>query len=322
MKISVIIPVYNSEEYIERCIQSILNQTYEDFEAIFVDDGSTDSSFEILKRYEKIDSRIMAIHQENSGPGIARNTGMKKASGEYIIFVDSDDVIDNSYFYKVSQKTEDIIFIDVNQVNDKFELLKTEYMSDKSRLSKDQFIRKQMTGSIEWGGVRKVVKRKLLMDNNIEYTEHKIGEEAIFSFMALYYAKTITFIEGPVYSYINREGSQSDYKIDNPWGPVATELKEKTKILGVYNEFAETINAFIVTAEIVSLDRIASSNSYTMYKSKAKGIITEFDAEIDKKKKIDYKNMPKKALLLLPFVKAKAYFLIYIASKLKQYIRK
>ena len=322
IKISAVIPFYNSEAYIERCIQSILNQSYNEFEAIFVDDGSQDSSLSILRQYEQMDSRIIVIHQENAGPGAARNTGINVAVGDYIVFIDSDDLIDKDYFYKISQKKEDIIFIDVNQVNENYELIKTEYMSDKSNLSKDQFIRKQMTGSIEWGGVRKVVKRELLLENGIAYTNHKIGEEAVFSFLALYYANTIAFIKGPVYTYINREGSQSDYKIDNPWGPVAIVLRNKVKELGIYDEFADTINSFLITAEVVALDRIASTNRYTLYRKKAKEFIKEFDKQMDKTKRIDYKSMSKKVLLLYPLLRTKAFFLIYIASKVKRLLKK
>lgn len=322
MKISAVIPVYNSESYIERCILSILNQSFHDFEAIFVDDGSLDSSLNILKQYEKKDNRIIIIHQENAGPGIARNAGMNVATGEYIVFIDSDDVIDKEYFYKISQKKTDIIFIDINQVNEKFELIKTEYMSDKKGLSKEQFLRRQMTGNIEWGGVRKVVKRKLLIDHNIKYTNHKIGEEAVFSFLALYYATTISFIEGPVYTYINREGSQSDYKIDNPWGPIAIVLRNKIKEIGLYTKFANTLNAFLITSEVVALDRLASNYKYTIYRKKAKKTIEKFEIELDKDYKIDFNNMPKKALILYPILSLKAFSLVYLASKIKRIIRK
>ena len=176
VKISVIVPVYNSEEYLRRCIDSILKQSYELFELIAVDDGSSDNSWKILENYSKQDNRIRIIHQENAGPGKARNRGLDAASGEYVVFVDSDDFIENDYFLKLSKKTEDVIFIDVNQVDESFELICTEYMSDKREISKDEFIRSQMTGKINWGGVRKAVKRELLEKHNIRYSDHKIGE--------------------------------------------------------------------------------------------------------------------------------------------------
>lgn len=91
--ISVIVPVYNVEKYLHRCIDSILNQTYSDFELILIDDGSTDSSGDICDEYSKLDNRVVVIHQENKGVSSARNTGIMTACGEWIHWVDSDDVI-------------------------------------------------------------------------------------------------------------------------------------------------------------------------------------------------------------------------------------
>ena len=96
--ISVIIPVYNVESYLKRCIDSILNQTYKNLEIIIVDDGSTDASGQICDEYEKADSRIKVLHKENGGQGSARNMALDMCTGEYIAFVDSDDyILDNMY---------------------------------------------------------------------------------------------------------------------------------------------------------------------------------------------------------------------------------
>lgn len=94
--ISVIVPVYNVEEYLEECLESIRNQTYQDIEVILVNDGSTDTSKEICERFCKVDSRFRLINQENQGQSVARNRGVKESIGEYIMFVDSDDVINTS----------------------------------------------------------------------------------------------------------------------------------------------------------------------------------------------------------------------------------
>ena len=92
-KVSVIVPVYNIEQYLEECIDSIIHQTYEALEIILVDDGSTDLSSTICDKYKKIDNRIKVIHKENAGLASARNTGIKMSTGEFIIFVDGDDKI-------------------------------------------------------------------------------------------------------------------------------------------------------------------------------------------------------------------------------------
>ena len=90
-KVSVIIPVYNVEDYLRQCLDSVINQTLKDIEIICVDDGSTDKSLEILHEYEKKDSRITVLTQKNQYAGVARNVGMSVATGKYFVFLDSDD---------------------------------------------------------------------------------------------------------------------------------------------------------------------------------------------------------------------------------------
>ena len=89
--VSIVVPIYNTEQYISKCIESLINQTYKNLEIILIDDGSTDNSFNICKKYQKEDERIKLFHKENGGVSSARNYGIKKATGEYICFCDSDD---------------------------------------------------------------------------------------------------------------------------------------------------------------------------------------------------------------------------------------
>ena len=100
--ISVIIPVYNAEKYVSRCIASVQAQTYSHWQMILVDDGSKDKSLEICQKYAGADNRIHVIHQENAGPGIARNVGLEYAKGKYVVFIDSDDYIEKDYFQLLS----------------------------------------------------------------------------------------------------------------------------------------------------------------------------------------------------------------------------
>lgn len=97
-KVSVIVPVYNASEYLEDCVNSILSQTYKNLEVVLVDDGSRDNSLEICKKLQLEDSRIIVLHQENAGPGAARNKGIETATGDYIAFVDSDDLIEPTMY--------------------------------------------------------------------------------------------------------------------------------------------------------------------------------------------------------------------------------
>ena len=91
MKITIVIPVYNTEKYLDQCIESVRGQRYQEWEIIAIDDGSTDASLEILKKYRELDSRITIHEQSNQGAGPARNYGIKNARGDYIAFLDSDD---------------------------------------------------------------------------------------------------------------------------------------------------------------------------------------------------------------------------------------
>ena len=100
-EISIIVPVYNVEKYLEKCIKSILNQTFTDFELILVNDGSTDKSGVICDNYKNIDDRIIVIHKKNEGLSSARNSGLDIAKGRYIGFVDSDDYINNDMYHKL-----------------------------------------------------------------------------------------------------------------------------------------------------------------------------------------------------------------------------
>lgn len=116
-KVSIIIPIYNAEEYLEKCVESVLNQTEKDIEVILVDDGSKDNSLKICRSYSERDKRVRVIHQENAGVSAARNKGIKIASGKYIGFVDSDDWIEPDMYKTLLEKADktlaDIVMCDL-----------------------------------------------------------------------------------------------------------------------------------------------------------------------------------------------------------------
>ncbi len=104
-KVSVIIPVYNTEKYLRQCLDSVINQTLTDIEIICVNDGSTDNSTNILNEYANNDSRIIVLSQKNSGAAIARNNGINNAIGDYLYFIDSDDYVDTTFLEKMYSKS-------------------------------------------------------------------------------------------------------------------------------------------------------------------------------------------------------------------------
>ena len=151
--ISVIMPVYEAEGSLARSIHSLLAQSEEHWELIAVDDGSRDSSFSILEEYAGKDSRIRAIHQENAGPGAARNAAMALATGDYVAFLDADDLWEPCFLEQILEKirTEDadVIFYDLIHEGEDGHFIKFSKLSAFSSLDRDGLIRAQMTGKID-----------------------------------------------------------------------------------------------------------------------------------------------------------------------------
>lgn len=171
MKISVIVPVYNSENYVSRCIDSILNQTYKDFELILINDGSKDKSLEILKKYEKKDKRIIVIDQKNMGVAKTRNKGIELANGEYIALVDNDDYLDQDYLEKFVSNC------------DGYDVIVSGYR----RVSEDKILFTKSIGSSPWAKYEvtapwaKIIRKKFLLENDIKFFSYPIGEDIIFN---------------------------------------------------------------------------------------------------------------------------------------------
>lgn len=319
MYINVIIPVYNSERYLTKCITSVQEQSYVYWRIYAVDDGSKDSSGEILDHFAENDNRIDVYHIENHGAGYARNYALSKLSNDdgYVVFIDSDDYIEKDFFKCLASHKEDVVFIDVLQKNGRDSIIREEKMSIYSCKSKDSILRKQMTGNIPWGGCRKSYRTKLLLENCIKYSEHTVGEEAIFSFKALYFANSIGFINKAVYTYHIHDGSLSTLKIDDPWGPVVENLKSEIKDMDLYMEFANTVNAFEISAACVSLRRLALYYKYGEYRKRARERINKLLDLYDFSQRLDLKSLRKEAILLMPFVRLKMYGLIYLACRIR-----
>lgn len=257
-------PVFNSEKYLDKSILSIKNQTYDNWELIIVDDGSIDNSSGIIKSYASKDKRIKPIYQENLGPGLARNNGINNAHGEYIVFLDSDDYVENNYLEDINKSYEntksDVIFVNVVQELPDGMVIKKETMSSFSLLNKEALIKAQITGKIPWGGCRKAVKADMIKIHDIRYSDDVVGEEAIYSFKILYFAKKILFLDRTYYHYVNHVDSQSKKGEVDPWGPVCNKLELYIKDIGEYEKYYCAINAFRITGFLVCISRIVEHN--------------------------------------------------------------
>lgn len=220
-EISIIVPVYNIENYLENCIESILNQTFKDYELILVDDGSTDKSGEICDKYEKKDSRIKVIHKNNGGLSSARNVGLDIACGQYIGFVDSDDSIHPRMYeilYDLIKKYKvDISCCNYKKTYSMFNEHNT-YIKSTEVIEMDniQAINNLYDDDI---GIRLVVAwNKLYSKHLFDDTRYEVGRMHEDEFMAhriLYKCKKIVYTNSELHYYLQREGSimsQASYK--------------------------------------------------------------------------------------------------------------
>lgn len=201
MLVSVIIPVYNSESYLHRCVDSLLTQSYTDFELILVDDGSRDSSSDICDEYARKDGRVKVFHKENAGVSSARNLGLDNATGEFVVFVDSDDWVDIhflEYLYTAVHK-------------EKFDIAVCEiinYYGHKIKISNNSLIEKGKCAYIKHqiiAGFTSVCNmmfnREFIEANRLRFEKVRYSEDFIFSIKAICLSKRITYVANHLYYY-------------------------------------------------------------------------------------------------------------------------
>lgn len=241
-KISVIVPVYNVEKYLRRCIDSILAQTFTDFELLLIDDGSKDKSGEICDEYAQKDSRVRVFHKENGGVSSARNVGLDNAKGEWIAFVDSDDWLSAEYLY---------CFYSIIYVKDRVDLIIQSpiYMYQNGTIKTKKIPNRVYDGEnmlknfINDGNLdltephSKLFRLKLIQEEKIRFNEKVIvGEDGIFIACFLHYCKIIVSSKDVGYHY-----AKSDISIQNKFYAPEKELlgviEWKKKLLSL-SEFA------------------------------------------------------------------------------------
>lgn len=206
VKISVVVPVYKVEDYLADCLDSIINQTFEDIEIICINDGSPDNSLKILEEYAEKDSRITVYSQENGGHAVATNRGISMATGDYLFLMDSDDVLELnalelSYNKAVKNDVDFVIFKAINYNHARDEYYETEvYSMDKvyKKVGDSVFNYKDLGELIFEMSVTpwsKLYKRKFIVDNNIIFPEGLIFEDNVFFYDALLTAERLCFLD-------------------------------------------------------------------------------------------------------------------------------
>ena len=218
-KISVIIPVYNVELWLTKCIDSLLNQIYSNIEIILIDDGSTDRSGKICDEYSKKDNRIKVMHIKNSGQSVARNKGLDVSQGEYVLFIDSDDYLCDreiiGKFINIFNSSKcDFIYTSYCRFNDGNEDEITEILpinltnkEVENKLGKDILVDLINKNSFHHAPYLKVCRRDFILNNDLYFREGYYHEDADWSFKVFYYAKKIIIYHEPWYMRRMRENS-------------------------------------------------------------------------------------------------------------------
>lgn len=204
--VSIIVPVYNGEKYIESCINSILKQSEEKFELIIVDDGSTDNTYSIANKYSQIDKRVLILTKTNGGVSEARNYALDRANGKYIVFVDSDDLVENNY---ISSLLKYVIEENADLVCTGYKMLKSYNRSQNISYSKMILLQGELVDNFIWffknisnAPWGKIYKTEILNKYNIRFPMNiPYGEDTIFNIKYFSYINSVVLSEDITYQY-------------------------------------------------------------------------------------------------------------------------
>lgn len=338
MKISIIVPIYKVEKYINQCIDSIICQTYQDLEIILVDDGSPDACPEICDKYADMDNRIIVIHKQNEGLIAARKSGLKTATGEYVCFVDGDDWIAPDMYEKISKSinkynpdcviTQFLFAFEDKTIPSDYLLVKEYYNREDiensifpTMLFKGQYYRFGIFPNC-W---TKVFKREILqkhlydVDNRI-----RMGEDIAFTYPCLMECQSIAFIDEPLYYY--RQNSESmtasyDKNLSEIYFLPYKALTDKAESLGVdlSNQlpyYLLYLVNFVIRNEALKDNRKGADSTKKVLSELLKNSVV-----IDGVKKINLNILPLHTKLLAISIKCKSVFMLSIYLKLlRRYI--
>ncbi|QCT06956.1 glycosyltransferase family 2 protein [Ruminococcus bovis] len=326
MKVSFIIPVYNAEKYLERCVESVLNLTGIDFELILVDDGSKDNSWNIIENYMVKDKRIRGISIENQGVSNARNTGIDMANGEVIIFVDADDYFNDKADSVLRSVLKDydsrkLCFFNYNCFNDDGSswvyhyptITNTDLKLDITNL----FVLNQSVNSC-WC---KVFSTDVIKSNNLRFDKSmKVGEDACFVMEYLMCVDDFEYIDEPIYNYyINSLGAMKSAKIST--------IMDEVKVYNTRIKLINHYNLHINEKQNIELhnEYFKSFLGYTKRFDRTKGFSELYSdikryykepAVVDILKNCSKQGLSKKQEIMLQIIKHKCYLLFSLLCKI------
>ena len=276
--VSVIIPVYNAERYLKKCVESIIKQTYKNIEIILINDGSVDGSLQLCKCFSEKDSRIRVIDKENSGVSATRNLGISSVKGKYICFVDSDDYVEPGYIEELLNNVQDKTMTFCGYYIDSYKKcvaispIETKHKENECVKIKDSFTYVFHQGFLAaiWNKIYEVER---LRENDIKFDESlSLGEDLLFN---LEYLKTginnFKYVSSPLYHYIKRGTESPDNKYRTDFLEIQERLYESlievTDIYDVPLEKKSIIYADFMGAMIVAID-----NCYVFRKDDTAGL--------------------------------------------------
>lgn len=336
--VSVVLPIYNVEIYLERCINSIINQTYTNLEIILVDDGSLDNCPRICDEWAKKDSRIMVIHKKNAGLGMARNTGIENASGKYICFFDSDDYVKLDIIEKtviLAEKVNaDIVTFGYSNV-DNNGVVKKDYIpstvKDTFHMQEvvDEFLPDMLaeTQNSENKGLHmsawaSLYSMKLINDNNWRFvSERDIIAEDVYSLLVLYKSvKRVTVLKEAMYFYCDNGASLTHTYRKDRYKKIKQfyiETTKKAKQLGYSDEIIERVKRPYYSFTIAALKMISKAKCPYIEKRRSISEIVNDKMLRSLIKKMDYSEENLSRKILWKVVRFRLTGICYILLRLK-----
>lgn len=301
-KFSIIVPVYNVEEYIDKCLKSIFNQTYKDFEVIVVDDGTEDNSMDIVNKYD-----VIVVKEKNSGLSTARNNGVKKAKGEYLLFVDSDDYLEKDLLKNINDNLSDnpdVLRFQIKEVDEDKETNYNEEGFDTTngvdafnKISKYHYIENAWAYAIN---------RKYYLDNNYKFKDGSYHEDFGLIPLVIIKANTVKSISYIGYNYRQRNNSimnNNDYeKTKNKVKDFLNHYKYLIKEIDKLNIESSVFKSYISNSLIIKICEL-KGNDYKEYKKVLKELNVYnnvlSDTLVRKIKKVFFKISPKLSIKLI-----------------------
>lgn len=273
-KLSILVPIYNSAEFLPLCIESILNQSFKDFECILINDGSTDKSLEIIKKYMKNDKRLKLIDKKNSGYGASLNEGIKQAVGEYIGIVEPDDFIHRDMYKKLFDTEADIMkcgymnFFGKTWKTNEVKLFaetRKDFPANGTKIDPEKNQKIFLVNPTVWSAV---YRKKMLEESKIKFLETAGAsyQDAGFQFKAFASAKSVFCIEKPLY-YYRQDNESSSVKSNKKVDAIKTEFDEVDKFIKRKSEFQTIADCCRFRSYNWNLNRLKFKEAYSFAKT-------------------------------------------------------